>query len=134
MGRKQNIDYNIHEFQRKDIRIILGNFDEDMARKVFCSATGQNMIGSKYVWIILSDYQHNWWNVEDKTLPCGPQQLKWALHGYLTTQILPVATQERLTIANLVSTNMHNFEFFLISEITFRRFSFFVFNLATKVS
>ena len=96
---------NLHcqlTFQRKDIRIILGNFDEDMARQVFCSATEQHLIGSKYVWIILGDYTQNWWDVKDDTLSCTPQQLKLALRGYITTEILPVATQERLTIANLV--------------------------------
>ena len=60
------------------------------------------MIGSKYVWIILGDYAQNWWNAKDDTLSCTPQQLKLALRGYITTEILPVATQERLTIANLV--------------------------------
>ena len=73
-----------------------------MARRVFCSATEQHLIGSKYVWIILGDYTQNWWDVKDDTLLCTPQQLKLALRGYITTEILPVATQEQLTIANLV--------------------------------
>lgn len=82
----------------------MGNFDETMARKVFCSATEQHMVGSKYVWVVLGDYSPGWWRQrEPGEAGCSPQQLQTALHGYITTEILPVASQDRLTVANLVS-------------------------------
>ena len=42
----------LDKLQEKDVRIILGNFDEVWARKIFCQAYKKKMYGKNYQWII----------------------------------------------------------------------------------
>lgn len=65
-------------------------------------------VGSKYVWIILGDYASGWWRARDPDVSCSPGDLQGALHGYITTEILPVASQDRVTVSNLVSTDEYD--------------------------
>ncbi len=37
-------------FQKLGVRIIVGNFYEEQARRVFCQAYKEGMYGGKYVW------------------------------------------------------------------------------------
>ncbi len=85
------------------MRIIIGNFDETMAKKVFCSAIEQNMVGSRIVWIILGNYESGWWRVRDPSLTCSASQLHRALDGYIMTDILPVSSLNTKTVSKRVS-------------------------------
>ena len=97
------------------MRIIIGNFDETMARKVFCSAIEQNMVGSRIVWIILGNYDSNWWRIRDPGLTCSASQLQRALDGYIMTDILPVSSLNTQTISTRVS--QYNIALKTINEI-----------------
>ncbi|XP_035828588.1 gamma-aminobutyric acid type B receptor subunit 2-like [Aplysia californica] len=87
----------IKNLKAHDVRIIVGNFDQSMARRVFCSAHQHSMYGAKHQWIILGTYDPDWWTVEDDSIPCSPQQLNHTLHGYLATDVLPLSTSDEIT-------------------------------------
>ena len=42
----------LNKLKEKDVRIILGNFNEYWARKIFCEAYKKEMFGKNYQWII----------------------------------------------------------------------------------
>ncbi|XP_025087518.1 gamma-aminobutyric acid type B receptor subunit 2-like isoform X2 [Pomacea canaliculata] len=87
----------IQNLRDHDIRIIVGNFAENMARKVFCSARQRGMYGPRHQWIILGDYSPDWWKITDSTVPCTPEMLNDTLDGYLATAVMPLSTDEELT-------------------------------------
>ncbi|KAI0215382.1 Gamma-aminobutyric acid type B receptor subunit 2 [Lamellibrachia satsuma] len=86
-----------------DIRIIFGNFDAEMARKVFCAAVKEKMYGPSYTWMLLGDYPDRWWQVDDPTITCTPDQLREALDGYFSTDVLRLSTSGRRTISTLTA-------------------------------
>ncbi|KAJ8048427.1 Gamma-aminobutyric acid type B receptor subunit 2 [Holothuria leucospilota] len=85
-------------------RIIMGFFDEDMARKVFCHVYEQKLYGPTYVWLLPGWYSPRWWQVPDNSTTCTPDQLYAALKGYIGTDILPLSTRSEKTISGWVST------------------------------
>ncbi|RUS81651.1 hypothetical protein EGW08_010568 [Elysia chlorotica] len=87
----------VAKLKEHDIRIIVGNFDQDMARRVFCRAHHHGMFGAKYQWIILGTYEPDWWRMSDSSIDCTPEQLNKTLHGYLATDVLTLSTSEEVT-------------------------------------
>lgn len=47
----------VRKLQKKDVRIVLGNFNETWARLVLCEALKQGMIGRKHQWLLLGTYR-----------------------------------------------------------------------------
>ncbi|XP_072047423.1 gamma-aminobutyric acid type B receptor subunit 1-like [Amphiura filiformis] len=68
----------------KDVRIIIGNFYEAAARRVFCEAYKLGMYGPRYQWFVIGYYTANWWQRPESTLDCTVEQLYEAADGYLT--------------------------------------------------
>ncbi|BFZ16214.1 hypothetical protein BsWGS_19253 [Bradybaena similaris] len=87
----------ITHLKNEDVRIIVGNFDEAVARKVFCSARLNSMYGPKHQWIILGTYSEDWWTAPDDSISCTPGELNDTLHGYLATDVLPLSTSDDVT-------------------------------------
>ncbi|CAN7942981.1 unnamed protein product, partial [Ixodes persulcatus] len=85
----------------KDVRIILGNFDEYWARKVFCQAFKMGMYGRKYQWIIVAMYRERWWEAPQADVSCQPSQMTEAIEGYIGTDLLPLSTSENITVSGL---------------------------------
>ncbi|XP_052799054.1 gamma-aminobutyric acid type B receptor subunit 2-like [Mya arenaria] len=102
-------EHAIKELKRTDVRIIIGNFDEQMARLVFCHAYQNGMYGPKYQWIILSGYRKMWWTFEDTThnVTCSLAELNTTIYGYISTDILPLSSSKRRTESGLTPQKYH---------------------------
>ncbi|XP_022693376.1 gamma-aminobutyric acid type B receptor subunit 2-like [Varroa jacobsoni] len=99
IGEGDDITDELNKLREIDVRIILGNFDEEWARKVFCSAYRAKMFGRKYQWIIAAMYRSNWWEVPQADVSCTPEELEEAIHGYIGLDLLPLSTNENITVS-----------------------------------
>lgn len=120
-------------FQDNDVRIIIGQFDENLASKVFCcvsslqssttlsdrensstpflqrhlcqplQAYNLNMFGSKYQWIIPGWYQGNWWEQANST-NCTTKKLLTAMEGYISVDFEPLSARQIKGISGRVSS------------------------------
>ncbi|XP_043500376.1 gamma-aminobutyric acid type B receptor subunit 2 isoform X1 [Polistes fuscatus] len=89
----------LEKLKEKDVRIILGNFNEDWARRIFCEAYKFGMYGRKYQWVVMGIYAEEWW-----TRPgggCAPSELAEALHGAILTDLLPLTTEKHYTVSGI---------------------------------
>ena len=61
------------------------------------------MDGKKFQWLIVGMYQDKWWekNLEDTT--CTAAEIQKALIGTMVLDILPLASNEDITISTRVS-------------------------------
>lgn len=101
----------LKKLREKDVRIILGNFNEYWARKVFCEAYRLEMYGRSYQWLIMGTYSRNWWNSTYDT-ECSPDDLQKALDATILTDLLPLSTTGDITISGIVSeANCNNLYF-----------------------
>lgn len=109
----KDVRESLRKLVEKDVRIILGNFDEYYARKVFCEAYRQKMYGRSYQWLIMGTYSEHWWNrttrrgmgqmgplEEDE---CEAEELAMALESTVMTDLLPLSTESGITVAGIVS-------------------------------
>ncbi|XP_022255170.1 gamma-aminobutyric acid type B receptor subunit 2-like [Limulus polyphemus] len=92
----------IQKLKEKDVRIILGNFDQSWAGKIFCEAYRVGLYGRKYQWIIVGMYDDYWWEKTGKDTTCDQSRLQEALEGYMATDVLPLSTDEKITESGLV--------------------------------
>ncbi|KAJ3609598.1 hypothetical protein NHX12_024118, partial [Muraenolepis orangiensis] len=76
-----------------DVRIIIGQFDENLASKVFCCAYNLNMFGSKYQWVIPGWYQGSWWE-QANTTNCTTRKLLTAMEGYISVDFEPLSARQ----------------------------------------
>lgn len=60
-----------------------------------------DMFGRKYQWVIMGTYTEEWWLHPDEE--CNSADLVEALHGAILTDLLPITTEKRKTIAGIVS-------------------------------
>ncbi|KAG9355431.1 hypothetical protein JZ751_000269 [Albula glossodonta] len=84
---------NVKKLKDNDVRIIIGQFDENLASKVFCCAYNLNMFGSKYQWIIPGWYQGNWWEQANST-NCTTRKLLMAMEGYIGVDFEPLSAKQ----------------------------------------
>ncbi|XP_059828525.1 gamma-aminobutyric acid type B receptor subunit 2 [Hypanus sabinus] len=89
---------SVRKLRDNDVRIILGQFDEKMAAKVFCCAFNENMFGIKYQWIIPGWYQTNWWKIA-ASINCTVKNLLAAMEGYVSVDFEPLSTKAIKTIS-----------------------------------
>jgi gamma-aminobutyric acid type B receptor len=61
----------VKKLQKKDVRIVLGNFNETWARMVLCEALKQGMVGRKHQWLLMGTYRSAP-NIITCSPPCGP--------------------------------------------------------------
>nr|XP_032807612.1 gamma-aminobutyric acid type B receptor subunit 2-like isoform X1 [Petromyzon marinus] len=89
---------NVRKLKDADVRIILGQFDEEMATKVFCCAYQESMYGSKYQWVIPGWYRERWW---ERTRPpeCPERGLFEAIQGNIAVDFMPLSTRPIQTIS-----------------------------------
>ncbi|XP_022257647.1 gamma-aminobutyric acid type B receptor subunit 2-like, partial [Limulus polyphemus] len=92
----------IRKLKEKDVRIILGNFDQSWAGQIFCEAYHVGLYGRKYQWIIVGMYDEHWWRNNDKHITCDQSQLQEALEGYIATDVLPLSTEDKITVSGLI--------------------------------
>ncbi|XP_062986284.1 gamma-aminobutyric acid type B receptor subunit 2 isoform X1 [Elgaria multicarinata webbii] len=93
---------SVKKLKGNDVRIILGQFNEEMAAKVFCCAFNEKMFGPKYQWIIPGWYQSYWW---EKAIPklnsshCLGTNLLGAMEGYIGVDFEPLSSKQIKTIS-----------------------------------
>lgn len=93
-------------WQDKDVRIILGNFDEEWALYLFCEAYREKMTGRKYQWLLTGISEDKLWRFyKEHGSPsgCSKSELLVAMDGYIITDITPVTRSQQATISGLVS-------------------------------
>lgn len=100
---------SLKKLREKDVRIILGNFNEHWARHVFCEAYRLEMYGRSYQWLIMGTYSINWWMKND-THNCTIAELRKALDATILTDLLPLSTTGDITIAGIVSVPIKPFK------------------------
>ncbi|XP_072365108.1 gamma-aminobutyric acid type B receptor subunit 2 [Scyliorhinus torazame] len=91
---------SVKKLRGNDVRIILGQFDENMAAMVFCCAYNESMYGIKYQWIIPGWYQLNWWKSVTPSY-CNVKNLLTAMEGSVAVDFEPLSTKEIRTISGL---------------------------------
>ncbi|XP_048507202.1 gamma-aminobutyric acid type B receptor subunit 2 isoform X2 [Athalia rosae] len=89
----------LEKLKEKDVRIILGNFDEVWARRIFCEAHKFGMYGRKYQWVIMGTYAEEWWLRPGGG--CAPSELAEALHAAILTDLLPLSTEQQITVSGI---------------------------------
>ncbi|XP_043269950.1 gamma-aminobutyric acid type B receptor subunit 2 isoform X2 [Venturia canescens] len=89
----------LEKLKEKDVRIILGNFNEAWARRIFCEAYKFGMYGRKYQWVIMGTYTEKWW--ERAGGGCAPSELSEALHAAILTDLLPLSTEQQITVSGI---------------------------------
>ncbi|XP_017845925.1 gamma-aminobutyric acid type B receptor subunit 2 isoform X5 [Drosophila busckii] len=93
---------SLKKLREKDVRIILGNFNEHFARKVFCEAYKLEMFGRSYQWLIMATYSTDWWNVTQDS-ECTVEQIAIALEGAILVDLLPLSTSGDITVAGITA-------------------------------
>lgn len=91
----------LEKLKERDVRILLGNFNEVWARRIFCEAYRFGLYGRKYQWVIIGTYTREWWLRPGGE--CAPSELSEALHGVILTDLLPLTTEEQHTTSGIVS-------------------------------
>ncbi|XP_053947316.1 gamma-aminobutyric acid type B receptor subunit 2 isoform X1 [Anastrepha ludens] len=95
-----DVNEPLKKLREKDVRIILGNFNEHYARKVFCEAYRLEMFGRAYQWLIMATYSTEWWNATLDT-ECTVDEISIALEGTILVDLLPLSTSGDITIAGI---------------------------------
>ncbi|KAI4493569.1 hypothetical protein M0804_001745 [Polistes exclamans] len=120
----------LEKLKEKDVRIILGNFNEDWARRIFCEAYNYlrspgiriNVISDDLfselqlqacnlhlLWFGMYGRKYQWvvmgiYAEEWWTRPgggCAPSELAEALHGAILTDLLPLTTEKHYTVSGI---------------------------------
>ncbi|XP_055677192.1 gamma-aminobutyric acid type B receptor subunit 2 isoform X2 [Lutzomyia longipalpis] len=94
----QDVSESLRKLKEKDVRIILGNFNETWARRVFCEAYRLEMYGRSYQWLIMGTYNAEWWNT---SADCNQEELQTALESTIMTDLLPLSTSGDITISGI---------------------------------
>lgn len=90
------------------MRIILGNFDEAWALRLFCLAFREGVFGRKYQWILTGVSEDKLWAHYQRTgSTCTETELLTAMDGYIITDITPVTRSQRRTISGMVTIALH---------------------------
>ncbi|XP_073818522.1 gamma-aminobutyric acid type B receptor subunit 2 isoform X2 [Musca autumnalis] len=97
-----DVSESLKKLREKDVRIILGNFNEHFARKVFCEAYKLEMYGRSYQWLIMATYSTEWWNTTID-MDCTVEELIHALEGTMMVDLLPLSTSGDITIAGITA-------------------------------
>ncbi|ELU13608.1 hypothetical protein CAPTEDRAFT_204049 [Capitella teleta] len=81
---RRDLQDKIQQLKDKDARIIIGSFNEQSAREVFCEAYKAKLYGPRYVWMLLGGYARNWWTLLDEKTNCTQEQMEDAVEGYIS--------------------------------------------------
>ncbi|KAH8375112.1 hypothetical protein KR200_000318 [Drosophila serrata] len=93
---------SLKKLREKDVRIIMGNFNEHFARKAFCEAYKLDMYGRAYQWLIMATYTTDWWNVTQDS-ECTVEEISTALEGAILVDLLPLSTSGDITVAGITA-------------------------------
>ncbi|KAL9965837.1 hypothetical protein ACROYT_G029691 [Oculina patagonica] len=91
----------VKSLKEKEARIIIGNFDERSARKVFCQAYHTDMYGARYAWLIPGWFSRNWWKIklENESVACTEDEMNKAVKGYIACDNLKISPDNTVTVS-----------------------------------
>ncbi|KAL7887093.1 hypothetical protein AOLI_G00048140 [Acnodon oligacanthus] len=82
----------IKTLKENDVRIIIGQFDEFSAAKVFCCVYHLDMFGLKYQWILSGWSETSWWT-HTGTSSCSAQSVLSAMEGAVSVDFETLSSQ-----------------------------------------
>lgn len=92
----------ISNLKKDDIRIIVGLFYEEKARKVFCKAFQQGYYGESYVWWLIGWYADDWF-LKKNDVDCTAEEMSRAVEGHFTTEIQMLTDSTTRTISGITA-------------------------------
>ena len=72
------------------------------------------MDGKKFQWLIVGMYEEKWWEKGSEETECTAAEIQHALVGTMVLDILPLASNEDITISRRVRLNRNGIRYFLI--------------------
>ena len=66
-------------------------------------AYNQGITGDDYVWMLIGWYSDKWWEQDDDSIDCTPEEMRQAVRGYISVESLQLGAPEVMTVANIVS-------------------------------
>ena len=83
-----------------------------LSRKIFCEAYQRKMDGKKFQWLIVGMYEEKWWEKGSEETECTAAEIQHALVGTMVLDILPLASNEDITISRRVRLNRNSIRIF----------------------
>lgn len=90
------------KLKENDVRIIIGLFDGEWARNIFCQAYKQGVYGRKYQWI-LGSFDDNWWQSDVVSGDCSRDMLRNASDGMISIDVLPLSSSNAITVSGMTA-------------------------------
>lgn len=60
------------------------------------------MFGKKYVWFLIGWYADNWFRIKDANINCTEEEMREAVEGHITTEIVMLNPENTRSISNMV--------------------------------
>ncbi|KAL3998361.1 7 transmembrane sweet-taste receptor of 3 GCPR family protein [Acanthocheilonema viteae] len=96
----QNIGYELNELKKRDVRILIGDFEESLAVRILCEAYQNGIYGENYAWILPGYHKSDWWR-NASGVSCTVEELAQVIEGHFAVEFSPYSQRlARLTIAN----------------------------------
>ncbi|CAF3273058.1 unnamed protein product [Rotaria socialis] len=109
-NNERYIETLLKDFKTRDVRIIIANFNQTVARHMFCQAAREQVYGSRYQWIILGYPSSSpWWN---EPTHCSQQEIVRAMNGTLQTRVPQFSMDENANRSEFVSEYIKSFSKF----------------------
>ena len=89
--------------KKQNYRIIIGDFYQDVAKRVLCDAVQLNMTGYQgYVWFFPRWYSDDWYEAEKgPAINCTTEQMLYGLQGHMTLSYKYFADDSRMMPENI---------------------------------
>ncbi|CAD5116182.1 DgyrCDS5099 [Dimorphilus gyrociliatus] len=114
-GTGSDVRVKMNILKEADARIIIGSFQEDAARQVFCEAYKLRMYSPRYVWILHGWYTENWWT-SSKGTSCTDEELAVAVDGYISVDSVSVFRDGQTTYESISGLTPDKFDEILSSR------------------
>ncbi|CAD5120252.1 DgyrCDS8822 [Dimorphilus gyrociliatus] len=88
-GTGSDVSVKMNMLKEADARIIIGSFQEDAARQVFCEAYKLGLHSPRYIWVLHGWYSPSWWK-DPKGTTCKSEELLIAVDGYISVDSVSV--------------------------------------------
>ncbi|XP_040900567.1 gamma-aminobutyric acid type B receptor subunit 2-like [Toxotes jaculatrix] len=77
---------SLRKLKHRDVRIIIGQFEEDSASEVFCCAYRLNLFGARYQWVVIDEGTAGW-RLGGQVSGCSANSLLTAADGSIRLQV-----------------------------------------------
>ena len=74
------------------------------------------MDGKKFQWLIVGMYEEKWWEKGSEETECTAAEIQHALVGTMVLDILPLASNEDITISRRVRLNRNSIRIFIVAK------------------